>query len=194
MNESNLHNPGDLWRNQPTHGVTVPVEEIRRRVKRSEARQRHRQMIGAAAIVVNLGAAFVAFALPELHPLHSWLVAVQMIALTVWFTYLRPQRRYRNLRRDALLGLNLSSASNPCLDFYKEELESRREGFRNKLKMIPWMSIFLLPLIARGYQPQVLILLGLLLTFFVTTYVAMKRELPRLQAELDELAAFRRQA
>ena len=188
------HEPDDakeLWLTQETDGVTIPVEEMRRRVERSSAMARRTRLTAAAAAGINLLAVASQLLVPSPHPLRPWLFAVQVLSLVVWFLYFTPSQAAEWNR---LLTLDLASNRSPCLNFYRRELGIRRDRYRENFRIILLIGILLVPFLLRRYLVQAAILFGLSLAFFLVAYVRMKRELPQIRVEIADLDAFERQS
>jgi type IV secretory pathway VirB2 component (pilin) len=183
-----------LWQSQQTVGVTMAVEEIRTRAQRLKTRLIRQRRIGLTVMVLIVaiaGANLLFFG----YPVTGWLRAVQYVLYVVAFI-LMPQifRRNAAASEGNVLTLNMLAVSTPCVDFYRKELEGRRDDLRTSRVVVPVMivisTLFALlgPRHPRNATP--IVLAGLTATLIALVwYLRIRRETPLVQSELADLDA-----
>jgi hypothetical protein len=186
--ETRANDPGAIWRAQPEEEVAVNLSQImNRRTEELSASTR-------SEILMSIGAAvlFVGVMVWRLGPAYGRVVEVGSAAAVAWvgislYLYRRWAGRDR-ARPDAVASSGL--------DYYRRELERRRDHLRN---VWIWHGPLLLAclmligiVVTRSYPGaerlwSVLPLLVLLLVWTVFGVVRRLRLAKALQAEIDEL-------
>lgn len=185
---------GVLWQTQQTAGVPMAVEEIRKRAERLKARLIWQRRIGLTVMVL-----IVATACANLlffgYPVTGWLHAGQYVLYVLAFILMPQVFRGKVASPEGrVLTLNTLAVSTPCVDFYRKELEGRRDDLRNSRSALPVMivlsALFALfgPRHPRNATP--IVLAGLTATLIgLVWYRRIRRETPLVQAELADLDA-----
>ena len=183
---------GAIWRDQPEEELAVNLEQIvnRRTAELSSSTR--------SEIVMSMDAAllFVAVMVWRFAPTYERLQEVGSAAVIAWVVislYLYRRRIWgrRHSRPDA--------AAATCLEFYRKELERRRDHLRN-----PWLwhgplflaCMILIAILIRGnaFQPlrNVLPLVVLLAVWTGFGVWRRYRQARELQREIDEIEPSRR--
>jgi hypothetical protein len=187
--EKRATDPGAIWRDQPEEEVAVDVSRIvNRRAEALSASTR-------SEILMSIGAAvlFVAVMVWRFGPLDSRLFQAGFVAVAVWvgislFRFRRWAARDRP-RADAVASTGV--------EYYRQELERRRDHLRNEWVWHGPLLLACFMLIAivagRAYPGMsrlwsVLPLIVVLLAWTVFGLVRRLRLAKALQAEIDELA------
>jgi hypothetical protein len=186
--EARANDPGVIWRDQPEEEVSVNVSQIvNRRAEELSASTR-------AEVLMSIGAAvlFVAVIAWRLPRFNSRLFEVGFGAVAVWVTISLVRFR-RWAGRDRARPDAVASSG---LEYYRRELERRRDHLRNAWV---WhgpflLACFMLIAVVAGHAYSgverlwsVLPLLALLLLWTVFGFVRRLRLAKALQAEIDEL-------
>lgn len=185
----------EIWQNQSTLGAKISLEEVRKRVRRSKARTKRMGIIGMTAIIGNLLLMVTDLVFFYQSPLSPWFKVGQMI---LWLIVGRYLGRSVITDPGRILTLNLGGRSTPCLSFYRQQLQAHRDSLRQGRGIMFGAGIcgLILSVLASAYphfgrHPEALLPLGLVLTIGgFLWYGLLRRESPRIQAELDELEAF----
>jgi hypothetical protein len=128
-------------------------------------------------------------------PLSPWFKAVQIV---IWVIVGRYMGRSVIADPGRILTLNLGARSTPCLSFYRQQLQAHRNSLRQGRGITFGAGIcgLILSVLTSAYphfgkHPEALLPLGLVLMIGgFLWYALLRREYPRIQAELDELEAF----
>jgi len=181
----------NVWRQQTTEGLILPVDEIRKRAKNSKARARRQVHVRRGAVAVGL-LVWIGMILVGDSPYHVWFNVAGIVAYVVLLTQLQDTAATHASKR--LLILDLTSTPAPCLDFYRTELEVRLDSLRrSRGAMIIVGLIGLAPVLLLGKNSVIAIPMGLgLLLVAAVWYYRRTQEIPRIQLEMDELKAFTR--
>ncbi len=185
------NDPKQIWQNQPTEAMQMSLEEIRGKAHRFYARGRWKALTAIVIGVVLCGVFAGAFAKAQYLVLRiGWGI------LSLWGlygAYLAHEWIWPgNLAEDATLGASL--------DFYRRELENRRDYVRHIWRRSGlWLcfiglALVVLPaLIAALKTPRLLLnavlFFVLLSVWFVSFFSIRKRDRRNLQREIDELNA-----
>lgn len=186
-----LNDPKKIWQDQPTEAIKMSLEEVRRKAQKFQTKSR---LATIAWFVMGL-LLCVAFArmstgVQDVIPRIGWGV------LSLWALY-GPYQAYRwiwpgRLAEDATL--------NTSLDFYRRELERKRDYERHIWRRsgltfcFAGLALAILPeLIPALKTPRLLLnaapFFVLLVIWFVLFFVLRKRNRQKLQREIDELNA-----
>jgi hypothetical protein len=186
---SEAKDPGAIWRDQPEEELTVNLEEIvNRRAEELSSSTR-------SEILMSIGAAllFVGVVAWRLGPAHGRLQEVGLAAVIAWavislYWFRRRIWRRNPARPDAIAATGL--------EYYRKELEQRRDHLRNAwlwhgplflacmiLIVVLTGKAFTGPERLRSVLPLV-VLLAVWTAFGVTRRLRQARELQR---EIDEI-------
>lgn len=191
---ANKFHPGDprqIWQNQPTEAVHMPVEELRGRAER-----RRRKARAQVLFSIVMGIALFVFGA------RIWLGAGDVLAragwgvLSLWSLYFAWQAYHWTW--PAAPGPDGETAAS--LDFYRRELERRRDYARHiwRRSGLTFCFLGLALLMVGGLRnalatPRLLVnmtpLLVLILVWVAAFVRLRKRNQRALQAEIDELDA-----
>jgi hypothetical protein len=187
--ERRANDPWAIWREQPREELAVNVEQIvNRRTEELSASTR-------AEIWMSIGAAvlFVGVMAWRLRPAHAGLLVAGFGAIVVWVAIsLYRFRRWAGRERSRADAVAASG-----LEYYRRELERRRDHLRNE-----WVwhgplllaCFVLIALVADRAYPgverlwSVLPLVVVLLVWAIFGIVRRRRMANALQAEIDELS------
>ena len=183
---------GAIWRDQPEEEHAVNLEQI--------VKQRTEELSFStrSEIVMSVGAAllFVGVMVWRFAPTYERLQEIGFVAIIAWIIislYLFRRRIWgrRYSRPDA--------AAESCLEYYRKELEQRRDHLRN-----PWLwrgplflaCMILIAILIRGraFQPLRNVLPLVVLLAVWTGFGAWRRycQAKELQREIDEIEPSRR--
>jgi hypothetical protein len=186
-----LKDPKTIWQDQPTEPIKMSLNEIRRKAKALQMKGRLK-VLAAMVIGLFLCVAFARMAavVEDVVPRIGWGM------LSLWGLY-GAYAAYRwiwpsRLAEDATL--------NTSLDFYRRELERRRDYERHiwRSSGLPFcfagLALAIVPeLIPALKTPRLLLnavpFFGLLAVWFVLFFYLRKRNRLKLQREIDELNA-----
>jgi hypothetical protein len=170
----------------------MTIDQIRQRARRSKKRERRDQTVRIGAAMLWILSAVASLMLGFPHPLRGWINGIQLLAIVVWFAFSGPQA----LERPVVMGLQLASnlGATSCLDFYRRELLERRERLRRNFKSVPILAVFAVAFTVFGanYRDLAAFFGSLLIVVLLVLYARLRREYPKIQAELEELDAFSR--
>jgi hypothetical protein len=183
--------PQNIWQEQPREAMQMSLNEIRRRARELQTKGRLAALGWTAIGLVLAGAFQYGFALT-----HDLALRLGLGALSVWALY-GAYQAYRwmwpaSLAADATLATSL--------DFYRKELERRRDYIRNIWRLsVLWLffiglAALILPMVIGTHaNPRLLLnaipLFTLLVVWFVAFFYIRKRDQGNLQREIDELGA-----
>jgi hypothetical protein len=199
----NLHNQEqvEIGKSRSTVEMRVSLSEIRRRAERLAAKMQNEARIRHTAVYVWAlsgisGTFFVGT------PHFVWFLVVQLASIMVWASQLpgvgaASRRAYTLSTSDWVQALNLDSMSvsksASGLDFYQKNLELRRANLRPGLIATPIMGLLglvitLLPMFYVSKRPWLELPMGIsIMIFGIASYIHIRRELPTVQRELDQL-------
>ena len=183
--------PKQIWQDQPTEAMQMSLEELRRKAHNFHANGRLKALT-AIVIGIALSGAFAATSAKAQY----LLLRIGWGVLSFWGLY-GAYQAYKwiwpsNLAADAAVGTSL--------DFYRKELERRRDYGRHIwhrsglwLSFVGLAFVVLPALIAALKTPRLLlnaIPFFVLLAGWIVAFVHIrKREQQNLQSEIDELNA-----
>lgn len=193
-----MSDPQNIWQSQPTGGFKMSAGDIRRRVHRLQMKARVGAGTGiTTGLLVSVFfayASYFGFGAHQILPRTGY--AILSLCGIYWayqaFKWIWP----RNLRQDAPVST--------CLEFYKSELERRRDYNRHLWRrsgltfcFLGLAIILVPPLIESIRTPSLLLNFApffiLLITWFVVFFYLKKRRAKKFLQELDELSAFERE-
>jgi hypothetical protein len=176
------------WQNQPNEPNGIPVEEIREKAQKLQRKARREVLLFYAFALL-----FVVFFGRSFARTHETLPRIGLSLLIAWSLYFPYQAQKRIWPRSSAAKV----ASTTSLDFYRRELERRRDYARHVWQWLLGpiffsLGIFLLPAVIKAIQnPRLwlnLLPFGLLLAIWSALYCPLrKRELRKLQWEIDAL-------
>ena len=182
---------GEIWQEQPTTGLVISVEALRQRASRLNKRLTWLRRASVLTwIGIGIGAlANLLFSQKQMTP---WFDAAQIV-FYVLIIICSPwifQKQLRNTETK-VSNLNTLAASTPCFEFYRRQLEGRQADLKNGRRVAPFMIFAGVMLTLSGPQgPLPKILAGTIVAILSAAwYVRMRREEPRIQAELASLEA-----
>lgn len=185
-----------VWKSQTTEGFRMSPADLERRIADGKRRSRRERRVGlAAAVTVVL--AWIGVILLGDHPARVWLYAVGFASYLVWLIQL-PGMSASNLHAPSLVALSLIRPAEPCLEFYKEDLESHRYVLR--YGRTPWAIAGVIGLLLFVFglgspRTDAAAFLGLaLFVAAIVTLIRSWREGPRIQKAIDDLNNFVRSA
>ena len=185
----------ELWQSQSTGGTRISLEEVRKRVQRLKAKTARMRTLAMAAAVGNMLLIVVDDVFFFENPLGIWFRAAQIVIWIIWLRYLARSVIPAPSR---VLPLNLRSNSTPCLNFYRQQLQTHRNSLRQGRGVTCGagvVGVFLIALSSVyriGRHSEVFMPLGIVLSVGgFAWYLLLRREYPRIQAELEELETFR---
>jgi hypothetical protein len=183
--------PKQIWQNQPTEAMQMSLEEIRRK-----AHQFHNKARLKALTAIVIGIALCGVFAGTSAKAQYMLLRIGWGVLSLWGIY-GAYQAYKwiwpsGLAEDATLGTSL--------DFYRRELERRRDYGRHIwrrsglwLCFVGLAFVVLPALIAALKAPRLLLnaipFFVLLAGWFVVFFTIRKRERTNLQREIDALNA-----
>lgn len=186
-NDSSPNDPRTVWQNQPTEPSLMTLEKIRHKVRELHAKTR-RQLMGN--FLVPLTAVFVYGFSMQFHDALLRPVFALAIAWSLAGLYFLN----RGMWSAAMPG---DAALSTGLEFYRREVERRRNFFR---RVLLWsfgpvlMAIVTLILsmgnvgiLNRATVPSMAPFLVLVVIWIAAYFVIRMRELRELQREIDEL-------
>jgi amino acid transporter len=191
----------EIGKSHSTVEMPVSLDEIRKRADRLAAKMRNEARIRHTAIYVwALSGISGTFLIGTPH--FAWFLLVQLASIMVWASQLpgvgaASRRAYTLSTSDWVQALNLDSTaiskSASGLDFYQKNLELRRANLRPGLIATPIMGLLglvitLLPMLYVSKRPWLELPMGIsIMIFGIASYIHIRRELPTVQRELDEL-------
>jgi hypothetical protein len=176
-----------IWRDQPKEELAVNLEQIvKRRTEELSSSTR-------SEIVMSMGAAllFVGVMVWRFAPTYERLQEIGFAAVIAWVVICLYRFRRRIWRR---LPARPEAAAATCLEYYRKELERRRDHLRN-----PWLwhgplflaCLILIAILIRGnaFQPfrNVLPLVVVLAVWTGFGVWRRHRQAKELQREIDEI-------
>jgi len=178
-----MSDPKNTWQSQPTEATKMSAGEVRRRARDLYEKQRDTAVLW---IVVGLCVALF-FGWNALRS--QGLMRAGWGLLSVWGIYgAWHARRWiwpANLEPDAL--------ASSSLEFYRTELERRRDYARNGWRrsglpvLFVGVALVLRPALSHGPTLKAAPFFFLLAVWFVAFYFGRKRDRERLQRDIDEL-------
>jgi hypothetical protein len=182
-----------LWQDQPTESVSMPLNEIRRKAEELQTKGRLKALV---SIVLGLLMCVVfARAFARQHNT----IARLGYGVLVFSCILFAVQSYKWVWPGRLAS---DAAQQTCLSFYRRELEKRRDytlhiwSRSGLLVMFTGLAVLVIPplVTAPRYLPKAAPLFILLAVWFAIFLPKRKREQQKLQRELDELNALERDA
>jgi len=186
----------DLWLSQATTEPPIAVEELKQRVDRLKARLSLHRKVGVAAMILTLvlGAGGLIF---FNEPVTAWFRAATYLLWAIYFMFTPGIfRKKPRTPESRILTLKMLAGSTPCLEFYRKELEGRLDDYRNGRVFVAILfvsglmfALFAWKLVPGPTRPlPAAIAGGIVVILSIAWYVRIKRESPRIQSELDDLA------
>ena len=182
------NDPRTIWQNQPVEPSAMTLETIRRKARKLHAKTR-RELIGSiaapltVAVFSGLGAAIFS------DPLQR-----AVFALAIAWALAGQFFIHRGMWSATLPG---DAALTPGLEFYRREIERRRNLFRRVLQwsfgpLVLAIAALLLPIVTggiaeRGAFRNMIPFLTLLALWLVGFFVVRMRQQRELQREIEEL-------
>jgi hypothetical protein len=186
----------DLWLSQATTQTPIDVEELRTRVDRLKARLSFDRTIGATAIILTLVMSAGSLLFFE-EPVAAWFRAATYVLWVIYLIFTPATFRRRPPAPESrVLSLKTLAGSTPCIEFYRRELEDRLDHFRHGRVFVPILLVSglmfalfawkLIPGAAKALPAAVAG--GIVMVLSIAWYVRIRRETPRIQAEIDDLS------
>jgi hypothetical protein len=176
------------WQNQPDEPGRIPLEEIRQKAEKLQRKARREVLLFYA-----YGLLFVFFFGRSLARTNETLPRIGLSLLIAWSFCFPYQAQKRIWPRNSAAAL----ASTTCLDFYRRELERRRDYTRHVWRWLLGplffsLGVFLLPALIKAIENPVfwlkLLPFGLLLAIWAAVYFPLRKSgLRKLQREIDAL-------
>jgi hypothetical protein len=187
-NDPSGNDPRKIWQNQPTEPSTMTLLLIRSKVRELHARTR-RQLLGNLAVPLVV-AVFYGFGVKEFHgvaPALELLFAFAIVWSLAGQYFLNRGMWHRAMPGDAALSTGL--------EFYRRELERRRNYFRRVLLWsfgpillaIATLVVFLVLVGGANFIPKGLPFLALVVIWIGAYFFIRMREQRELQREIDDL-------
>ena len=192
MNDSfDPQDPLNVWRQQATDGLTITAGVIQKRALHSKARARRRDNVRkGAAVLALLG--WIGMILVGDSPYDVWFKVIGVVAYVVLLTQM-PGMAAEYASSRFLVTVDLTSTPLTCVDFYRKQLEVRRDSLPHGSTALLYVVLLGVALNFLGPNRSIAVPMGLALMVFGTAwYWHMRREIPRIQMEIDELEAFTR--
>jgi hypothetical protein len=190
MNDELTH----IWQEQGTAGMTISVEELRARAHRLQAglKRRHRVQVSTLFLLLLIACLNLLF---WGNPITAWFRAAQFVLYVIVFIYMAvPWAKKAPATEGRILTLNMLAVATPCVEFYRNELETRRETLRHSRRLAPVLMVIGASFALFGTQSsrnQLPVAVGGSAAMIVALvwYLKARREFPRVQAELADLEA-----
>jgi len=185
------NDPKQIWQNQPTEAMQMSLEELRRKAHSFHAKGRLKALT-AIVIGIALSGAFAATSAETQY----MVVRIGWGVLSFWGLY-GAYQAYRWIWPSSLAaGATLGTS----LDFYRKELENRRDYIRHIWRRSGlWLcfvglALVLLPALIAALKTPLLLLNAvpffvLLTAWFIVFFSIRKRDRRNLQRDIDELNA-----
>jgi len=184
-----FHDPQKVWQDQPMEAIQMSLQLLRRRAQELQTKSR---LAALAWMAIGLVLAIVFAA--GLVRTQNLLSRIGLGVLSIWALY----GVYQVYRRMWPANIAADAAWSTSLDFYRKELERRRDYVRDIWRLsVLWLffiglALLILPmLIGTRANPRLLLnaipFFVLLLVWFVAFFFIRKRDRRNLQAEIDEL-------
>jgi hypothetical protein len=180
--------PGAIWRNQPQEKIEVRLEKIvnrRTRELKSSSRSESLASIGAALL-------FVVVMVWRFPPAQNRILELGLAAVVVWIVISLYRFRHRIWPRNPS---PLDTVAATGLEYYRQELEQRRDHLRNSWLWHGPLSLACIVLIANfagqafpdlARWRNVLPLVVLLVVWIAVGLGLRRRQARELQREIDE--------
>jgi FtsH-binding integral membrane protein len=191
-----FHDAKKLWQDQPMEAIPMSLPLLRRRAQEFQTKNR---LAALAWMAIGLVLSFVFGA--SVGRTHDLLSRIGLGVLSLWALY----GVYQVYRRMWPASLAADAAWGTSLDFYRRELERRRDYVRDIWRLsVLWLffiglALLILPtVIATRANPRLLLngvpFFVLLVVWFIAFFFIRKRDQRNLQAEIDELRALARES
>ena len=187
-NDPSGNDPRTIWQNQPTEPSAMTLETIRRKARELHAKTR-RELLGSIATPVAVIAFSGLGAVIFQDPLQRTAFACALAWALAGQYFLHRGMWSATLPGDAALT--------PGIEFYRREIERRRDLFRRALR---WsfgpvalaIAALLLPIVRGGVEERGVFLkmipfLTLLVVWIAGVFVVRMRQHRELHREIDEL-------
>jgi FtsH-binding integral membrane protein len=194
QDEFSANDPKKIWQDQPTEAIKMSLDEIRRKAHKLQTKSRM-----AALLTIVIGFVLCVWFARACAGTQDVVPRIGLGMLSLWGLYAAYQA-YKwiwpgTLAADAAFGTSL--------DFYRSELERRRDYIRHVWRRagltfcFAGVALFIIPaLIGVLRTPRLLVNLVpffVLLAIWLVVFFSMrKRQNRKLQQEIDELKALER--
>jgi len=186
-----MNDPKKIWQDQPTEPIKMSLDEIRRKAEKFQTKSRLKVLMGMViGLFVCVAFARMSAEIPDIVPRIGWGM------LSLWGLYC-AYATYKWIWPRRLAG---NATLTTSLDFYRSELERRRDYERNIWRRsgltfcFAGLALALIPELIPALQTPRLLLKAapfftLLAIWFVLFFYVRKRNRLKLQREIDELTA-----
>jgi hypothetical protein len=187
--QTRANDPGAIWRNQPEEKTTVDLQKIvNRRTKELQSSTR-------SEILMSFGAAllFVAVMVWRFPPTHNPIQELGFAAVLVWIVISLYRFRHQLWQPDSSPADSVAATG---LEYYRQELEQRRDHLRNSWLWHGPLSLACMIVVASlvgktfprpEHFKNVLPLVVLLLVWIAFGLKFRRRQANELQREIDEI-------
>jgi hypothetical protein len=177
------YDPITVWQSQTEHSAPT-LEEILKRADQFKAKNRRGTFIFAVAFILYLGISLTEdFA--GIKASIWWVGVIRFALLIVWVYYLP----LKTSSTDNSSLIFLRPAITPVLDFYRRELERRRDYFQDDYRRV--LQLVFLGIAFTLYSvfyPSLFLIFGIpLAVWAVLLYQRRKGVLPQIQREIETL-------
>ena len=185
--------PLNVWKQQATDGLTMTARVIRKRALHSKARARRQDNVRKGAAILGLLCWSIGMILVDDSPYDAWFKVIAVVAYAVLLIQM-PGMAAEHASRKLLITLDLTSTPVPCVDYYRKQLEVRRDSVPHGSAALLYVVLLgVAALKFLGPNRSIAVPIGLALVVIgAAWYWHMRREIPRIQMEIDELEAFTR--
>lgn len=195
-NESPMNDPRNVWQNQPREEFSVSTDLLRDKANRLYAKGRFMALFGLCTGLVG-GVFFAVVALRA----HESLARLGLGLISVWAFYLA----YQSYRRDRPSELEAGAPVGASLEFYRTELEKRRDHLRHFWRRtgLPLcflgLALVVGPALVLAFKaPRLLVnaipFFVLMMGWGVAVVVMNRRERASLARDIEELRAYERRS
>jgi hypothetical protein len=195
-NESPRNDPQNVWQNQPTEEFNVSADLLRDKANRLYAKGRFMALFGLCTGLI-CGALFAVVALGA----HDALARGGWGLISVWAFYLA----YQSYHRDRPSELEAGAPAGASLEFYRTELEKRRDLLRHFWRRsglaLCFLGLALVvgPALVLAFKtPRLLVnaipFFVLLIGWGVAVLVMNRQERANLDRDIEELRAYERRS
>ena len=184
ISEPPEYDPITVWQSQRQHDVPSQ-QDILRRSREYEAKIRRASVIFGVALLLHLALSIT----EDIGGFKGriWWVGVIRFALMIVWVYNIPSSAGR--RDSSSLMFLTSSAITPVFDFYRRQLQHRRDYFRDDYRRILQVGLIGVGFVLYSiFYPSLFLVFGIpLAVCAVLIYKRRQLELPKIQEELELL-------